>query len=557
MKISISVTRGLTIVALLGLMALAVLGFRAQEKDMESLRQSSREIIYWSTSQAEAELGRLLATLGRFASRDPAVSAQDVNERFDIFWSRVELFRQGDVGRRIQEYDRGENTVGALRELLLKNESAIVGLSHDDPPEQHIRILGEFASAGQKLRELSMRVLDGEEMRLAGARDNVRSSARLTWAFSMAALVLSLLLVGIMLIETRRYQRMARESAELADRAEAASQAKSRFLTMMSHELRTPMNGVLGLLALVRQTSLNERQVRLIDQAERSGRLMSGLLADILDYSDLQSETLVIAEEVFELRSLAQAVEDGVGPLVKHSGVGFRYDIEPGVPRWVRGDMARLRQVIGHIVTYLVETVGSDDVVLRIGRTPSGLRFDLDAAVGAGDRPGWQPEAMFGRGDAKYGNFASDSLGPMIARGVVTRMGGALSLARPREGRATLSITVPLRFVETARDCVRIDAGSASMQAMLAALLRRTPCAIWDAGVPTRDVTAILMEAGSEDEIARAARLRSDHPAAQLVAAGQPRNPELFDIICTQPLTAEGIQAAVAREPGVLQRGVS
>jgi signal transduction histidine kinase len=259
-RIPIGITRGLAAVALLGLMVLAVLGFRAQEKDMQSLRASSQEVIYWSTSQGEAELGRFLAALGRFALGAPDVTAKEVNQRLDIFWSRVELFRQGDVGRRIQSYDSEQGVITELRALLVKHEKSIVNISHDDPLELHREILADFTAAGKRLRALSMLVLAGEERRLAGSRDAVRSSARLTWIFSMSALVLSLLLIGIMLIETRRYRRMAEESAELAARAEAASRTKSRFLTMMSHELRTPMNGVLGLLALVRQTALNERQ---------------------------------------------------------------------------------------------------------------------------------------------------------------------------------------------------------------------------------------------------------------------------------------------------------
>ncbi len=557
MRASIGFTRGLSLAALLGLMALAMLGFRAQEKDLQSLRKSSQEIIYWSTSQGEAELGRFLATLGRFASRDPEVTARDVNQRFDIFWSRVELFRQGDVGRRIQEYDRGEGAIDELRSLLLRHENAIVNISHDDPQSLHQQILAEFTAAGERLRVLSIRSLEGEETRLASARDEVRVSARLTWSLGMAALLLSLLLVGIMLAETRRYRRMAEESAEHAARAEAASQAKSRFLTMMSHELRTPMTGVLGLLALVRQTSLNERQVRLIDQAERSGRLMSGLLGDILDYSDLQSESLEIAQDMFEPQSLARAVEEGFGPVVRRSGVEFSFAIEPGTPRWVAGDMARLRQVLGHFVTYLVDTVGSDDVVLRIAPTEQGLRFDLDAAVGSGDRAGWQPEAMFGRGAAEYGNFASDALGPMIARGLVSLMGGTIALTRPVAGRAMLAVTVPLHRIEATRDCVRIDAESVTMQTMLTALLRRMPCVVWDVGKTAQQVTAVLMEAGGEDETTRAARLRSDHPSARLVAVGRPQRPELFDTIAAQPMSADSLADAISPGGALATRDAS
>jgi len=543
---SFTITRGLTVVALIGLMVLAILGFRAQEKDLESLRASSQEIIYWSTSQGEAELSKFSSILGLFVLRMPGVTAKQVNKQFDILWSRVELFRQGDVGRRIRSYDTESGVIPSLLALLEKHEAAVVNISHDEKIEEHQRILADFMSAGERLRDLSLRVLQGEQHRLGGSRDAVRSSARLTWIFSMAALVLSLLLIGIMLIETRRYRRMAEESAVLAARAEAANRAKSRFLTMMSHELRTPMNGVLGLLALARQTSLNEHQIRLIDQAERSGRQMSALLGDILDFSDLQSETLVMDRELFELRNLAGAVEEMFGPIVHREGVAFAIEIDPDAPRWVVGDLVRLRQMLGHFVTYLIDIVGSKDVRLVISRDNANICFEIDVAVRDSGQPGWQPEAMFGRMAAQYGDFASDSLGPMIARGLAALMGGVVSLDRPRDGRASLFVSVPLGAAKDLECVIRIEAESVTVRTVLSALLKKLACPVWEPGMPPRKVSATLMEAGNDEEGVWAARLRSELPAAQLVAVGTPHRPALFDAICPQPVTAEALEAALA-----------
>ncbi len=152
MRIPIGITGGLTAVAMLGLMLLAMLGFRAQEKDLTSLRASSQEIIYWSTSQGEAEFGRFLGVLGRFSLNAPDVTAQDVNRRFDILWSRIELFRQGTVGRRIQTYDTELNVIQSLRDIMARHESAIVNISHGDPVEVHQQILADFVAAAEKLR---------------------------------------------------------------------------------------------------------------------------------------------------------------------------------------------------------------------------------------------------------------------------------------------------------------------------------------------------------------------------------------------------------------------
>ena len=158
MKISIGITRALTTAALLGLMVLAVLGFRAQEKDMQSLREHSQEVIYWSTSQGEAELGRFLTVLAAFIMGTPEITANQVNKRFDILWSRVEVFRQGMVGRRIRTYDGELGAIVKLHELLEKYEDAIVNISHDDPVELHKAVLADFMAADKQLRKLSGRL---------------------------------------------------------------------------------------------------------------------------------------------------------------------------------------------------------------------------------------------------------------------------------------------------------------------------------------------------------------------------------------------------------------
>ncbi len=547
MNIPFGISRGLTAAALIGLIIMAVLGFLAQERDLEGLRASSQESIFWDASQSEAELARFVAILGRYAVGDESVSAADVNQRFDILWSRVTLLEEGDVGRRLGRYDAHSQVIPELRSLLDEHEQTIVNLSRPVETEKIHRLLADFSEADEQLRQLSLEVLHSEEGRHASVRDHVRASARLTWGVSMAALMLALLLIGIMLIETRRYRRMADESAESAGRAEAASQAKSRFLTMMSHELRTPMNGVLGILALVRQTPLTERQQRLMARAERTGRHMSALLGDILDFSDLQSERLSISSEAFQLQSLGTGIEETFGPTIRREGVAFGIEIAPDAPRRVIGDPTRLRQAIGHFVAFFVEIVGSRDVRVRMTRAGDGVGFAIEAVIEDGDGPVWPPETMFDRGKAEYGNFASDALGPMIARGLVTLMGGSIELNRATPDRVVLSISLPLRVADTFPEHVRIEADSVTLQIILAALLRKIGCEIWEPGRAPGQVTAVLMEAGFPEETAKAARLRSEHPSARLIAIGEPVTPALFDCVCIQPLTAEELSEQLGK----------
>ena len=133
--------------------------------------------------------------------------------------------------------------------------------------------------------------------------------------------------------------------------------------------------------------------------------------------------------------------------------------------------------------------------------------------------------------------------------GLIIPDAGTITLHGPVAGRAIRSIAVPLELIDGSADCVRIEAASVTVQAVLAALLRKLGRGVWEPGAVNRKVTTVLMEAGGEEETVRAARLRSDHPAARLVAVGAPRTAGLFDAVCPQPVTAEALAAALSAAP--------
>jgi len=547
MTLSFAMTRGLIVAAMLGLLGLAAFGFLAQEKSVKGLQQANQETLYWSAAQVELELGRFLGAVGAFGLGAENVTRAVVKERFDILKSRAMSLRRGQLGRRLSAYDTTE-VAEKLVGLLEKYEATVMSLARTDTAEQR-RLLSDFAGLAADLRDFALRVHREQEASLAAVRDGIRDSARLTWMLSAAALVFATLLVIVMLVETRRSRRMARESAELAERAENASRAKSRFLTMMSHELRTPMHGILGVLALVRQSGLNERQLRLVDQAERSGRQMIGLLGDILDFSDLQSQSLEVSDEVFETEDLAQGVRDVLDPLRSREGIAATVEIVPGTPRFIAGDLPRLRQALAHLVTYMVEAVASQALTVRIGYSDAMLTVRLDVALDGRSRAGWQPESMFGRDATNRGEFDTDSLGPMIARGLITLMRGRIDLGRPAPDAALIEVKVPCRSVAQETACARVVAQSKTISGLAEAIVASLGWAVWEPGRAEERVALALVETSDADEPALAAQLRLAHPAARLVALGEPESPDLFDAVCPLPPTRERIATLISPAP--------
>ncbi len=547
MSRSFSISRVMLLAAMAGLMILAALGFRAQEKDREGFKQSSKENIHWASAQVEVELARFVATLSLYSAGDPNVTADDVNRRFDIFWSRTGVFRSGEVGERLRAFDSDIQVIPDVTALLEKHEPAVVNIRRGNTAA-HLRIVNDFLAVDDRLRRLSVRVLSGEELRFARVRENMRASGLLTWFVSTAALVLTSILVAVMLIENRRYKRTADEASKLAERAETANQAKSRFLTMMSHELRTPMNGVLGLMALAKQSGLNERQRRLIEQAERSGEQMTALLADILDFSDLQAETLEIDRKPFDPAELGRAVADAIKPSVQRTARNFR--VQPTLPakEWVVGDMMRLRQALNHFCTYMIEIVGSEDISLTISHRNDRLACVIDIAVHGHEHPGWQPEAMFGGDDTAFDSFGSDALGPTIARGLIALMGGSVVLTRTEPGRACLTVSVPAEAVPPITRVVRIEAQSDTSGMMLRAVINSSKLKVWEPDDEREAVSAVLIETESSDEAAIVARLRAEHPGALVIGLGSTNLVELYDRILPVPLTESALRSALSND---------
>ncbi|MDJ1159488.1 ATP-binding protein [Chelatococcus sp. SYSU_G07232] len=244
-------------------------------------------------------------------------------------------------------------------------------------------------------------------------------------------------------------ERIAAEQAleEARARAEAANEAKSRFLATVSHEVRTPLNGILGMADLLADTPLDPEQTTYVRAIRTSGTALLSLIDEILDFSKIEAGKLALTAEPFDLHSLVEGVVELLAPRAQDKGLEIAASIAPDVPRRVVGDGDRLRQVMMNLAGNAVKFTTSGGVGVSLSRAADG---GLAFAV-ADTGPGIAPERL----DAIFGEFeqGDDSasrahggtgLGLAISRRIVERMGGRLSVTSELGRGSHFSFTLPL-----------------------------------------------------------------------------------------------------------------
>jgi PAS domain S-box-containing protein len=226
--------------------------------------------------------------------------------------------------------------------------------------------------------------------------------------------------------QRRLYEDSLRQARQ---RAEQANAAKTEFLAHVSHEIRTPMGAILALTDLALNTPLDDHQRDLLSKSKTAGRLLLGIINDILDLSKLEHGQLVLAQLPFDLRDVLQQVSDLVCDACVSKGLLYEVEIAPEVITHRLGDAQRLAQVLLNLVGNAIKFTAQGHVRVRVRCVPGdddALRLEVQD-TGIGLAPELQDKVFEGfvQGDNEATRAQGGTgLGLSICQRLARQMGG-------------------------------------------------------------------------------------------------------------------------------------
>ncbi|TMJ57226.1 MAG: response regulator, partial [Alphaproteobacteria bacterium] len=240
--------------------------------------------------------------------------------------------------------------------------------------------------------------------------------------------------------------------------AKASDDAKTKFLANMSHELRTPVNGVLGMLELVRNIEPGPKQQHYLETARRSAETLLGIINGILDISKIESGKIELEQSPFDLRDLVDDVTETFSDAAFGKALELACFVPAALPTALIGDAARLRQILTNLIGNAVKFTEKGAVGVRVDAINADaasilLAFEVsDTGIGIPAEKQRRIFDAFTQADSSTTRrYGGTGLGLSIAKQLCEMMDGTIELTSEPGRGATFRFTARLARQSGAR----------------------------------------------------------------------------------------------------------
>ncbi|EMV9370167.1 ATP-binding protein [Vibrio sp. Vb2704] len=243
------------------------------------------------------------------------------------------------------------------------------------------------------------------------------------------------------IVEVRTTQlAKAREEAELANRS------KSEFLAMMSHEIRTPLNSVLGMLDILKQSTLSEEQIDALSQMECSAELLLAIISDILDLSKIESGRFQLNEQWINLRDTVTFVISQQKQIAKKKNLKFKLNCTVTNDKQFWIDSTRLSQILFNLIGNAIKFTDEGEVKVSVSEQDAELVISIsDTGIGISKAKQEHLFTAFHQGDRSITRrFGGTGLGLAITKHLVEMMRGKIAVKSDEHAGSTFTISIPV-----------------------------------------------------------------------------------------------------------------